>query len=62
MSKSKNGEPKGKKQLDNSREALRYLCDPVPPPREIEQYLYYFCGDASNINALAKTEPLRVSL
>jgi type I restriction enzyme, R subunit len=51
----------GKKQLDTAREALRYLCDPVPPPREMEQYLHYFCGDASNANALAETEPLRIS-
>jgi type I restriction enzyme, R subunit len=51
----------GKKQLDTAREVLRYLCDPVPPPREMEQYLHYFCGDASNPNALAETEPLRVS-
>ncbi|HUZ96769.1 MAG TPA: type I restriction endonuclease subunit R [Edaphobacter sp.] len=51
----------GKKQLDLAREALRYLCDPVPPPRDIEQYLHHFCGDAGNPNALAETEPLRVS-
>ena len=51
----------GKKQLDLAREALRYLCAPVPPPREMEQYLHYFCGDASNPNALSETEPLRVS-
>ena len=51
----------GKKQLDAAREALRYLCDPVPPPREMEQYLHYFCGDASNPNALTDTEPLRIS-
>jgi len=51
----------GKKQLDLAREALRYLCDPVPPPREMEQYLHYFCGNASNPNALVETEPLRVS-
>ena len=51
----------GKKQLDLAREALRYLCAPVPPPREMEQYLRYFCGDASNPNALSETEPLRVS-
>jgi len=51
----------GKRQLDLAREALHYLCDPVPPPREMEQYLHYFCGDASNANALAETEPLRIS-
>ena len=51
----------GKKKLDEAREALRYLCEPVPLPREMEQYLHYFCGDAANPNALNETEPLRVS-
>src|ERR1035437_6534527 len=39
----------GKKKLDAAREALRYLCDPVPPPRELEQHIHYFCGDANEI-------------
>ncbi|MBI4292980.1 MAG: type I restriction endonuclease subunit R, partial [Betaproteobacteria bacterium] len=51
----------GRKQLDLAREALRYLCEPVPLPREVEQYLHYFCGDAANPNALNETEALRVS-
>ena len=51
----------GKKRLDVAREALRYLCEPVPAPREVEQYLRYFCGDAANPNALNETEVLRVS-
>lgn len=51
----------GKKQLDAAREGLHYLCQPVPLPREIEQYLHYFCGDAANPQALADTEPLRIS-
>jgi type I restriction enzyme R subunit len=51
----------GKARLDDAREALRYLCEPVAHPREMEQYLHYFCGDASNASALAETEPLRVS-
>jgi type I restriction enzyme R subunit len=51
----------GKKQLDIAREALHYLCDPVPLPREVEQFLHYFCGDATNPQALADTEPLRIS-
>lgn len=51
----------GRKQLDLAREALRYMCEPVPPPREIEQFLHYFCGDAADPQALADTEPLRVS-
>lgn len=51
----------GKKQLDEARESLRYLCEPVPLPREMEQYLHYFCGNANDPNALTNTEPLRVS-
>src|SRR5436305_1650300 len=58
--KLKNWLVEGKKQLDLAREVLRYLCHPVPPPREMEQYLRYFCGDANTANALAETEPLRV--
>jgi type I restriction enzyme R subunit len=51
----------GRKQLDEAREALRYLCEPVPLPREVEQFLHYFCGDAANPNVLSETEALRVS-
>lgn len=51
----------GKKQLDVSREALHYLCEPVPQPREVEQYLRYFCGDPNNPNGLSETEQLRIS-
>jgi type I restriction enzyme R subunit len=51
----------GKKQLDAAREALRYLCEPVPLPREMEQFLHYFCGDAANPQALTETEPLRIT-
>ena len=51
----------GRKQLDAAREALMYLCEPVPLPREMEQFLHYFCGDAANPQALADTEPLRIS-
>ncbi|MGB5235165.1 MAG: restriction endonuclease subunit R, partial [Candidatus Macondimonas sp.] len=51
----------GRKQLDAAREALSYLCEPVALPREVEQYLHYFCGDAANPNALNETEALRVS-
>jgi type I restriction enzyme R subunit len=51
----------GRKKLDAAREALRYLCEPVPPPREVEQFLHFFCGDAANPNALSETEPLRIA-
>jgi type I restriction enzyme R subunit len=54
----------GKKRLEVARETLHYLCEPVPVPlpREVEQYLRYFCGDAAHANALNETEPLRVEL
>src|SRR5271166_5060752 len=32
----------GRKRLDDAREALRYLCESVPTPREVEQFLRYF--------------------
>jgi type I restriction enzyme R subunit len=57
----KNWLEEGRKRLDEAREALRYLCEPVPLPRELEQYLRYFCGDAADPNALTDTEALRVA-
>jgi len=51
----------GKKQLEAAHEALRYLCEPVPLPREMEQFLHYFCGDAKSPQALTDTESLRIS-
>ena len=57
----KNWLEEGKKKLDEAREALRYLCEPVALPREVEQFLHYFCGDAANPNALNETEALRIS-
>lgn len=51
----------GRKRLDQAREALRYICEPVKLPREVEQYLHYFCGDAANPSALNETETIRIS-
>lgn len=57
----KNWLEEGRKKVDEAREALHYLCDPVPLPREVEQYLRYFCGDAAKPEALNETEALRIS-
>jgi type I restriction enzyme R subunit len=51
----------GKKRLDDAREALKYLCEPVLKPKEVEQYIAYFCGDVNNPDSLSITEPLRIS-
>lgn len=32
----------GREKLEQAREALRYLCEPVALPREVEQFLLYF--------------------
>ena len=57
----KNWLVEGRKRLDETREALRYVCEPVALPREVEQYLRHFCGDASDAGALEATEPLRIA-
>jgi type I restriction enzyme R subunit len=57
----KNWLEEGRKKLDAAREALKYLCEPVPPPREMEQYLRTFCGDAYDPNALDDTEAMRIA-
>ena len=54
-----------KKNLDETREKLKYLCEPVfqssNDKGEIEQFLHYFCGDANDPNGLNDTEILRNS-
>ncbi len=57
----KNWLVEGRRKLEEGREALRYLCDPVPMPREVEQFIHYFCGDAADANALNETEALRIA-
>lgn len=51
----------GQRRLEETREALVLLCEPVPAPREVEQFLHYFCGDVADPNALTATEPLRIA-
>jgi type I restriction enzyme R subunit len=51
----------GRRRLEETREMLVLLCEPVPAPREVEQFLHYFCGDAADPGALVATEPLRIA-
>ncbi|MDR1888871.1 MAG: type I restriction endonuclease subunit R [Zoogloeaceae bacterium] len=51
----------GRKKLEEARQALLYLCEPVAQPREIEQFIRYFCGDIHDADTLAQTEPLRIA-
>jgi len=57
----KNWLVEGRKRVEEAREALRYLCEPVAPPREVEQFLAYFCGAAANPDSLSETEAMRIS-
>lgn len=57
----KNWLEEGRRKLDEAREALKYLCEPVQPPREIENFIHTFCGDTGNPEALEETEALRIA-
>ncbi len=49
----------GRERLEDAREKVAALCEPVEPPRDTAAYLRYFCGDA---DALAENESKRVAL
>ena len=49
----------GKVKLDESLEILQTLCEPVRPPKELEDYFDYFCGKE---NELDKTAQQRFAL
>lgn len=52
----------GREKLEEAREALKQLCEPVPPPRAMENFYAFFCGDASQPEDLADKAPLRDAL
>lgn len=54
---------KGRQHLEEVREAIAALCEPVEPPRDMIDYLHYFCAqDTSDPEAVKENEPRRVSL
>ncbi|MBS1021258.1 type I restriction endonuclease subunit R [Gluconobacter cerinus] len=54
---------KAQQRLDEVREALRALCEPVAPPRDTPAFLHYFCAaDTSDKDALKENEPKRLTL
>jgi len=54
---------KGREHLEETREAVKALCEPVEAPRDTAAYLRYFCaaesGDAARLKA---NEPRRLAL
>lgn len=56
---------KAKDQLKNSLEALRALCEPVAPPKDMVDYYHYFCGtntEAFDLDELEQNMPKREQL
>jgi type I restriction enzyme R subunit len=53
----------GRARLEEAREAVKALCEPVEPPRNTVAYLRYFCASESgNAEQLRENEPKRVAL
>lgn len=53
---------KGKERLEELREAIKALCEPVPLPRDQEAHLKFFCGTSEEPDSLKDNEPKRVAL
>ena len=56
---------RGRKRLEETREAVKALCEPVEPPRDTAAYLRYFCHDGAGATAarqLAANERKRLTL
>lgn len=53
----------GRERLEEAREAVKAICEPVEPPRDTQSYLRYFCArESGNATELKNNEPKRVAL
>jgi type I restriction enzyme, R subunit len=52
---------KATERLDDALEILHQLCEPVEHPRQLEQYIKYFCKNRDDKDALKQTEELRLT-
>jgi len=54
---------KGRERLEDAREAIKALCEPVEPPKDTAAYLRYFCAqDTTDKDTLKDNEPKRIAL
>ncbi len=52
---------KAREHLEEAREAVKALCEPVEPPRDTAAYLRYFCAkESGNADQLKENEPKSV--
>ena len=54
---------KARERLEEAREVIKTLCEPVTPPKDTMDYIRYFCArDTAEKSALQENEPKRVEL
>jgi type I restriction enzyme, R subunit len=54
---------KARERLEETREAVKALCEPVEPPKDTAAYLRYFCAkESGNAEQLKANEPNRLAL
>jgi type I restriction enzyme, R subunit len=53
---------KSKEKLEDSREAIKALCEPVKPPKDTLTFIEFFCGDTENPDDLKNNEQKRIAL
>ncbi len=54
---------KGKERLDDARDKIKGLCEPVDPPKDIPDYIRYFCcEEIGNDAQIRANEPKRIEL
>ena len=53
---------KGRERLENAREQIKLLCEPVEPPRGELEHIHYFCGNTEIPTELEERAPLRTAL
>lgn len=52
-----------KEHLEQARESIKSLCEPVEPPKDTTAYLHYFCAkESGNSVQLKENEPKRLAL
>ena len=52
---------KAKERMDDALEVIHQLCIGVEPPRQIEQFIKFFCGNTEDKDALKETEEKRLT-
>ncbi len=53
----------GREHLEETREAIKALCEPVEPPYDTQAYLHYFCAaESGNDEQLKANEAKRIAL